>query len=208
MCNGHSPTDTGSRSGVTCNGHVTAMAVGQRQRLCSGVRMFAGNYLSSTPRDLRVGGVQLELTALACCRGFLLLRRTGARWGGGGAKAASRVSPRVPFRSTVAGRAGACKAIALVNNKKPSPVFCFGHLCCANVDRKGVRTYTAVGGGGHSTIWKSKGRPRVPAAARDLPTVGAPLPIGMPGEAPGGTGAKCTFFAKETQPSHIITTCT
>ena len=40
------------------------MAVGQRQRLYSGVRMFTGNYLSSTPRALRIGGVQLELTTL------------------------------------------------------------------------------------------------------------------------------------------------
>ena len=33
--------------------YVTAMAVGQRQQLYSGVRMFTGNYLSSTPRALR-----------------------------------------------------------------------------------------------------------------------------------------------------------
>jgi hypothetical protein len=44
------------------------MAVGQRQRLYSGVRMFTRNYLSSTPRDLRIGGVQLELRPLACVR--------------------------------------------------------------------------------------------------------------------------------------------
>jgi hypothetical protein len=37
-----------------CNGYVTAMAVGQRQRLYSGGRMFTGNYLSSTPRALRM----------------------------------------------------------------------------------------------------------------------------------------------------------
>jgi hypothetical protein len=43
---------------------VTAMAVGQRQRLYSGVRMFTGNYLTSTPRALRIGGVYLELTPL------------------------------------------------------------------------------------------------------------------------------------------------
>jgi hypothetical protein len=58
-----------------CNGHVTAMAVGQRQRLYSkmgcinlysGVRMFTGNYLSSTPRALRCWGVQLERTTLTC----------------------------------------------------------------------------------------------------------------------------------------------
>ena len=40
------------------------MAVGQRQRLYSGVRMFTGNYLSSTPRDLRARGVYLELRSL------------------------------------------------------------------------------------------------------------------------------------------------
>jgi hypothetical protein len=38
--------------GCTGNGYVTVMAVGQRQRLYSGVRMFTGtgNYPSSTPR--------------------------------------------------------------------------------------------------------------------------------------------------------------
>jgi hypothetical protein len=40
------------------------MAVGQRQRLYSGVRMFTGNYLSSTRRDLRARGVELELRSL------------------------------------------------------------------------------------------------------------------------------------------------
>jgi hypothetical protein len=47
LCNGHSPTETSFRS------VVTAMAVGQRQRLYSGVGMLTGNYLSSTPRALR-----------------------------------------------------------------------------------------------------------------------------------------------------------
>jgi hypothetical protein len=44
--NGHSPTDAIARSDVTvmC---VTAVAVGQSQRLYSGVRMLTGNYLSS-----------------------------------------------------------------------------------------------------------------------------------------------------------------
>jgi hypothetical protein len=42
------------------------MAVGQRQRLYSGVRMFTGNYLSSTPRALRFPGVYLELRPLMC----------------------------------------------------------------------------------------------------------------------------------------------
>jgi hypothetical protein len=40
------------------------MAVGQSQRLYSGVRTFTGNYLSSTPRELRASGVELELTPL------------------------------------------------------------------------------------------------------------------------------------------------
>jgi hypothetical protein len=40
------PTDASVRSGVTCNGHATAVAVGQSQRLYSGVRIFTGNYLS------------------------------------------------------------------------------------------------------------------------------------------------------------------
>jgi hypothetical protein len=40
------------------------MAVGQRQRLYSGVRMFTGNYLSSPPQILREGGVQLELSTI------------------------------------------------------------------------------------------------------------------------------------------------
>jgi hypothetical protein len=43
-----------------CSGYVTAMAVGQKQRLYSGVIMFTGNYLTSTPRALRIGGAQLE----------------------------------------------------------------------------------------------------------------------------------------------------
>jgi hypothetical protein len=63
VCNGHSPTDKNVRSGVTVM-HVTAMAVGQRQRLYYGVRTFTGNYLSSTPRALRGWGVELELTSL------------------------------------------------------------------------------------------------------------------------------------------------
>jgi hypothetical protein len=55
ICNGHSPTDIGVRSGV--KGHVTAMAVGQRQRLYSGVRMVTRNYLSSPPQIPRARGV-------------------------------------------------------------------------------------------------------------------------------------------------------
>jgi hypothetical protein len=51
------------------NGYVTAMAVGKRQRLYSGIRMFTGNYLSSTPRALRCWGVELELKTLTCRSG-------------------------------------------------------------------------------------------------------------------------------------------
>jgi hypothetical protein len=59
ICNGHSPP--GHKFPFGCNGYVTAMAVGQGQRLYSGVRMFTGYYLSSTPRALRFPGVYLEL---------------------------------------------------------------------------------------------------------------------------------------------------
>jgi hypothetical protein len=38
MCDGHSPTDKTARSSVT-GGHVTTVAVGQRERLGSGVRI-------------------------------------------------------------------------------------------------------------------------------------------------------------------------
>jgi hypothetical protein len=41
------------------------MAVGQRQRLYSGVRIFTGNYLSSTPMPLRFPGAELEFCSLA-----------------------------------------------------------------------------------------------------------------------------------------------
>ena len=41
------------------------MAVGQRQRLYSGVRMLTGDYLSSTPMALQFSGVALELSSLA-----------------------------------------------------------------------------------------------------------------------------------------------
>jgi hypothetical protein len=44
--NGHSPTETSVRSVMGYNGHVTAVAVGQRQRLYSGVRILTGYYLS------------------------------------------------------------------------------------------------------------------------------------------------------------------
>jgi hypothetical protein len=51
------------------------MAVGQRQRLYSGVRMFTGNYLSSTPRALRLSGAYLERRPLIYF--LLLLQITG-----------------------------------------------------------------------------------------------------------------------------------
>ena len=47
------PFPNGHKIPFGCNGCVTAMAVGQRQQLYSGVRMLTGNYLSSTPRALR-----------------------------------------------------------------------------------------------------------------------------------------------------------
>jgi hypothetical protein len=49
------PFPNGHKCPLGCinNGYVTAMAVGQRQRLYSGVRIFTGNYISSTPRELR-----------------------------------------------------------------------------------------------------------------------------------------------------------
>jgi hypothetical protein len=43
-----------------CNGDETAVATGQSQRLCSGVRMFTGNRLSSPPQVLRTQGIELE----------------------------------------------------------------------------------------------------------------------------------------------------
>jgi hypothetical protein len=50
-----SETATWTQGYLVLNNNVSllAMAVGQRQRLYSGVRMFTGNYLSSTPRALR-----------------------------------------------------------------------------------------------------------------------------------------------------------
>jgi hypothetical protein len=54
------PFPNGHKFPFGCNGHVTAMAVGQRQLLYSGVRIFTGNYLSSTPRARRTPGVYLE----------------------------------------------------------------------------------------------------------------------------------------------------
>jgi hypothetical protein len=47
-----------------CNDNVTAVAVGKSRRLYSDVRMFTGNYLSSPPQILHVGGAQLEQKSL------------------------------------------------------------------------------------------------------------------------------------------------
>jgi hypothetical protein len=60
------PQPNGKKRPFGCNGYVTAMAVGQRQRLYSGfsARTFTGNYLSSTPRELRTRGAQLEFCSL------------------------------------------------------------------------------------------------------------------------------------------------
>jgi hypothetical protein len=44
---GHNPTDASVRSGVTAMSmYVTAVAVGQSQRLYSGVGIFTGDHLS------------------------------------------------------------------------------------------------------------------------------------------------------------------
>jgi hypothetical protein len=40
------PFPNGHKRPFGCNGHATAVAVGQRQRLYSGVRIFTGLYLS------------------------------------------------------------------------------------------------------------------------------------------------------------------
>ena len=50
--NGHMqrPFSNGHKCPFGCSGYVTAMAVGQRQRLSSGVKMFTGNYLSPPPQ--------------------------------------------------------------------------------------------------------------------------------------------------------------
>jgi hypothetical protein len=58
------PNANGHKCPFGCNGYVTAMAVGQRQRLYSGVRIFTGNYLSSPPQILRTRGAKPELTSL------------------------------------------------------------------------------------------------------------------------------------------------
>jgi hypothetical protein len=64
------PFPNGHERPFGCNGsgsgYVTAMAVGQRQRLYSGVKMFTGSYLSSPPQILHVGGVELEWRSLMC----------------------------------------------------------------------------------------------------------------------------------------------
>jgi hypothetical protein len=78
ICNGHYSTDKIFRSGVTCSGYVLCVMcyvlcnghgrwskgngfflkgvilIINGTKLYSGVRMFTGNYLSSTPRALRI----------------------------------------------------------------------------------------------------------------------------------------------------------
>ena len=58
------PFPNGHKRPFECNGYVTAVAVGQSQRLYSGVGMFTRYYLSSLPQKLRVRGVQLELNSV------------------------------------------------------------------------------------------------------------------------------------------------
>ena len=48
VCNGHTPKRKKVSVRVCCSGHVTAMEVGQRQRPYPDVRIFTGNYHSST----------------------------------------------------------------------------------------------------------------------------------------------------------------
>ena len=61
LCNGHSPTDAGVRSG---DGHVTAVAAGQSLWFYSGVGIFNRNYISSPHQLLRFPVVHLELRGL------------------------------------------------------------------------------------------------------------------------------------------------
>jgi hypothetical protein len=85
LCTGHSPTDTGARSGVTCSGYVTvtAVAAGQSQRFYSGVGIFNWHYLSSPPQMPQGPGVELEAGGLKW-RGFLIIwfhsYRTGPKY--------------------------------------------------------------------------------------------------------------------------------
>jgi hypothetical protein len=58
--NGHSQTDTSSRSGVN-NGYVTAVAACQSQRFYSSVGIFNWHYLSSPPQIPRAPGSPLNL---------------------------------------------------------------------------------------------------------------------------------------------------
>jgi hypothetical protein len=58
MCNGHSLTEN---CPFGCNGYVTAVAVGQSQRLYSGVGLFNWHYLSSPPQIPRLSRVVLDV---------------------------------------------------------------------------------------------------------------------------------------------------
>jgi hypothetical protein len=59
------PFPNGKKCPFGCNGYVTAVAVGQSQRLYSGVGIFNWYYLSSPPQILCAPGVELELRGLA-----------------------------------------------------------------------------------------------------------------------------------------------
>ena len=56
--NGHSPN--GHKCPFGCNGYVTVVAVGKRQRLYSGVRMFTWFYLNSINISGFYKGVDLD----------------------------------------------------------------------------------------------------------------------------------------------------
>ena len=45
-CIDHFTVTNGRKCSFGCNGHVTAVAVGQSQQLYAGVKIFTGNYLS------------------------------------------------------------------------------------------------------------------------------------------------------------------
>ena len=59
------PFPNGHMRPFGCNGYATAVAVGQSQRLYSGVGMFNWYYLSSTQGSYRTPGFDLELTGLS-----------------------------------------------------------------------------------------------------------------------------------------------
>ena len=60
ICSIHFQTDASARSSVTCNGYVTAVAVGQSQPPYSGLGIFNWYYLNSPPQIPRPSEVDLE----------------------------------------------------------------------------------------------------------------------------------------------------